>query len=516
MTVDNSQAAPRGPVTRADGTTSAERLLKSLCDRTFLTLWSYPSVFRDQGRNGKGDGKEVCDLLVVFENHVVIFSDKDCIFPDSGDIDVDWSRWYRRAIEASAKQIWGAERWIRDHPELLFMDRTCSIPFPITLPDPADAKYHRVLVAHGSSERCRAAIGGSGSLMIDLGLVGTQHSAPRDRGGRPFAIGRVDADRGYVHVFDDTTLPLVLDMLDTATEFVDYLTRKEELIASGRLEFATGEEDLLSYYFEGLNEHNEHVFLVPDGASLRLDDPTRWSRFASSPRRLAQIAANQTSYAWDMLIEAFVKNVFGDSLYHTTVVDGDIGEHERLFRHMAREPRTRRRLLAEKLLELVYPPLEQGRPWGAGVVQSTGPKEPHYVFLVVRHPEGVSYEEYREARRHLLQEYCMVVKYLFPDATDIVGIASEPGRGLTRGGSEDALHLDAREWTPELQEHARYLHEEVGLFRKRQEHRDRAYEFPDVVPLAMAASPRARRSPLARRNDPCPCGSGRKFKKCCL
>lgn len=58
-------------VPRADGVTESERYLKTLCDRTFLSLWSYPGVYRDQGRPGKGDGKEVCDLLVVFENHVI-------------------------------------------------------------------------------------------------------------------------------------------------------------------------------------------------------------------------------------------------------------------------------------------------------------------------------------------------------------------------------------------------------------------------------------------------------------
>ncbi len=78
---------------RADGTTSAERYLQKLCENAFLRLWSYPGVYRDQGKVGvTGDGKEVCDLLVVFENHIIIFSDKACVFPDSGDIEHDWAR----------------------------------------------------------------------------------------------------------------------------------------------------------------------------------------------------------------------------------------------------------------------------------------------------------------------------------------------------------------------------------------------------------------------------------------
>lgn len=96
------------PIIRAEGITTAERYLKRLCDRSFLSLWSYSGVYRDQGHLGRAEeGKEVCDLLVVFENHILIFSDKDCTFPESGNLDLDWSRWYRRAVESSARQVWG-------------------------------------------------------------------------------------------------------------------------------------------------------------------------------------------------------------------------------------------------------------------------------------------------------------------------------------------------------------------------------------------------------------------------
>ena len=71
------------PILRRDGTTSAERYLKRLCDRSFLSLWSYAGVYRDQLYSPTAKiGKEVCDLLVVFEDHIIIFSDKDCVYPD--------------------------------------------------------------------------------------------------------------------------------------------------------------------------------------------------------------------------------------------------------------------------------------------------------------------------------------------------------------------------------------------------------------------------------------------------
>lgn len=157
----------KGSVQRNVGVTSAERLLGKLCDRAFLALWSYPGPYRDQGKVGNGHGKELCDLLIVFEDHIIIFSDKDCQFPDTGNLQLDWSRWFRRAVLDGAKQVWGAEKWIKENPKRVFLDRACTRPFPIELPSPDRAKIHRIVVAHGAAERCTKELGGSGSLMLD-------------------------------------------------------------------------------------------------------------------------------------------------------------------------------------------------------------------------------------------------------------------------------------------------------------------------------------------------------------
>src|SRR2546421_10292352 len=102
----NDSGGPKPPrVEKADGVTPAERYLGKLCERTFLSLWSYPGVFRDQGKpSANADGKEVCDLLVVFGRDILIFSDKHCEFKDSGRPSVDWQRWFKKAVERSADQ----------------------------------------------------------------------------------------------------------------------------------------------------------------------------------------------------------------------------------------------------------------------------------------------------------------------------------------------------------------------------------------------------------------------------
>ena len=350
---DHQKSPATGPaISRADGITDSERYLKKLCERTFLSLWSYPNVYRDQGGAAKGDGKEVCDLLVVFENHIIIFSDKDCAFPDSGDLTKDWSRWFRRAVKKSADQVWGAERWIRNHPDRLFVDRACEHEFPIDLPDPDEAVFHRIVVAHDSSDMCRQEFGGgSGSLILDSTITGTAHYEANANGIRPFAVGDLDPDKGYVHVLDDTTLDIVLGALDTITDFVEYLTRKEAFIRSGRAIMAAGEEDLLAFYLSDIDENEQHAFVVPPNVSAVYIDEGRWHDFERSSQRRAQLEANEVSYAWDALIEQFAGHIIGGTQYYRS--HEGINHSERTIRLLAREPRTRRRMLATSLLEVV-------------------------------------------------------------------------------------------------------------------------------------------------------------------
>jgi hypothetical protein len=55
----------------------------------------------------------------------------------------------------------------------------------------------------------------------------------------------------------------------------------------------------------------------------------------------------------------------------------------------------------------------------------------------------------------------MVTKLMHPDAQDIVGFATETARGAE--GSEDAIYLDAREWSEEMANQARQLQRDLGI-----------------------------------------------------
>ena len=217
----------------------------------------------------KGAGKELCDVLIIFGNDIIVFSDKSCAYPDSGDEVQDWGRWFKRSIAESARQVYGAERWIRYHRNRIFLDPGCKHPLPIELPRSDEMRIHHVIVARGAGEQCSAFFGDdSGSLMVRSDLVGDAHiNAPAGPFGI-FRIGRVHPKKGYVHVFDDGNLQILLSELDTVADFVAYLTRKEAFICSDKVVSATGEEDPLAYYLTHTNPDGEHDFAVPSDVDL--------------------------------------------------------------------------------------------------------------------------------------------------------------------------------------------------------------------------------------------------------
>ena len=463
----NSSEPP--PVVRPEGVTASERYLWKLCQRTFLSLWSYPGIYRDQGKaHGKGDGKEVCDLLVVFENHVLIFSDKECRFGDSEDVQLDWGRWYKKAIQKSAEQLWGAERWIRQFPDRLFLDRQCSHPFPIKLPDPKLAIYHRILVAHDGSRRCREVLGGSGSLMIDNSRIGEAHLS------EPFTVGQVDANRGFIHVFDDTTLDSVMNTLDTISDFTQYLAKKEKFLNSGKTVRAAGEEELLAIYLHDLNEHHEHDFIIKGNYDVLAFQEGFWEKFINSTERIAQVEANQISYSWDKLIEKFAFHAMTGTEYFTS--GRPLRDQEKMYRLLAREPRTRRRALAISLHEVLRRSIDSKAPWEARVMLSQNPNDPIYVFLALKRKPGLSDDEYRKRRSHLLSGYCHAATCTYPQINDVVGIATEDGNPQPR--SEDLIYLDTSAWGKKEMQRARQIKEQLGILKKVRPTFNRTYEYP--------------------------------------
>jgi hypothetical protein len=486
---------PQEVITPAEGVTEAEQYLAKLCKRSFLSIWSYPNVFRDQGRkNGIGDGKELCDLLVVFENNIFIFSDKDCRFGDAGNIRLDWSRWYRKAVFESANQLFAAERWIREYPNKLFLDRQCKIPFPIRLPKTDCAIFHRIVVAHNGSQHCQEAMGGSGSLMFESTWEGD---------AVPFTVGQICPNKGYVHVFDDTTLNIVMGTLDTITDFTAYINKKEKFLSSGKRVWSAGEEEMLAFYLGNLNRNNEHDFVIKDNVDTVVIPEGLWKQFTSSPERLEQIEFDRISYAWDELIETFAFHAMTGTQYSS--IDRPFREQEIMYRFMARESRTRRRMLAKSLGEVLIRSTKSLSQWDARVIASLSADNPYYVFIFLKRKPTESDKDYRDKRLNLLLDYCYVTKLKWPNAQYVVGIAMEDGSENRR--SQDMILTDMTKWNQELEAHAIEIQKRLGLLEQVKMSKGREHEYP-------VDHSGVTREGLPSRNSLCKCGSGKRFGNC--
>lgn len=474
--------------------TRTERYLEHLCRASFLRMWAHRSPYRLQRDNKKAaQGKELCDLLVVFGNDVFLFSDKQVEWKDHEKEGVAWKRWHKRAVAESVTQLAGAERWLRKHPELVFADKECKTPLPVALPEGDSAKFHRIAVAHGSADACRRQFrGGSGSLILNT-MVGAE---------LPFTVGREGPTDGFVHVFDEATLGLILTNLDTLPEFGDYIIAKERLLLDGTAILATGEEDLLAIYLKSgdPNEPNKHGFGDTDGFNVLLVTEGEWTDFESSPEKAARDAANADSYMWDRLIDRFAKHSIEGTQHFTSATGPQ--QTERTLRLLNAFPRTRRRAIADICYERIS--TMGDRPYRVWDGRSPDGSEPGFTFLAVRREDGEDYEEYRRRRLYMLTMCTALSRIRNPEVSVHVGIGQGP---IDNDNSEDVVLIDDEAWSQELEQQAIAFRDEFGILRQVRETRSTAHEYPRPK---LTAVPRGR-----ERNQPCPCGSGRKWKKCC-
>jgi hypothetical protein len=216
----------------------SEEFVYQVCRKSFLSLWSYANPKKDKA-------KELCDILVVCEPEIVIFSVKEIHATSSGNVSVDFDRWRKKAIVGSVKQIYGAERWIKNASHVIRSDGTQGL----SIPDNSTRRIHRIAVA----------LGGGGKFPIEFGNFG----------------------KGFVHVLDEKSFITIMRELDTVADFIEYLIAKEQLYSSGiKTIFQGGEEDLLAIYIHHGRKFPENYETLVIGDDL-------WSGLISRPESLS-------------------------------------------------------------------------------------------------------------------------------------------------------------------------------------------------------------------------------------
>lgn len=274
--------------------TPSEQLVFDLCRRSALSLWAYANPRRL-------DGRELCDVLLVFGASVVIFSVKEVAFNEAADPEVAAKRWVRRAIDESVGQLAGAHREVGRMSQVVRHDGSHGID----LPPPGARRIHLVAVAAGGKRRV------------------------------PFAGGSAEGGL-YIHAIEAEALNEILGELDTAPDFLEYLGAKEAFKGSV---VCAGEENLFA---ASLHQGRK----LPEDLHMLIAEEGLWKQVQSKPEFRARKEADKVSYWWDEMIERFIAD------YDVSAEAGTSpSEHERAIRVLAAENRFARRILSTACLD---------------------------------------------------------------------------------------------------------------------------------------------------------------------
>ena len=398
----------------------SEQFVYDICTKSFLSLWSYINP------QGKTPGKELCDVLVICDPHVIVISVKDIQLKSTENPNVDWKRWQRKAIEESIKQIKGAIRWLDGAEYVVKKDGSQGLK----LPAKSQRIYYRVAVAFGGKR--------------EVPITSSE-----------------DSDDEFYHVLDEQSFFLLLRHLDTISDFVDYLSEKEKLLSNTSVIINGGEENLLAIYLHNARQFHSEIDMI-----ILKDD--LWDGVSNKPEFKAKLQKDAESYVWDKLIELLCDGGFDGENW----LGPDMSESELPIRVLVRENRFSRRMLGgafKNFLELSKTGLVASRCVRSSLNSVV------YVFF------AYDSESTLEDRRNELLDRCWASLCRFRECSTVIGIGVHvPGERPRDGYSTDLvmLHTPNNEWSEEDLKHANYCRDELGFFKSTNEMHLHEDEYP--------------------------------------
>jgi len=229
----------------------AENFIYDLAQKSFLTDWCYMNPKWD-------DGKELCDLLVVFGEIAIIWQIKDLKRHDNG-------KYNQAEVDKNLRQLLGAKRKLFDLREKIVLENPRR---GIEEFDPTKIK----------------------NIYLISALVG--------EGENYYEFVKKIKDK-TVHILDRKSTEILLNELDTINDFIGYLKEKERFLSSDiKMDISGGEEELLAYYL--INERN---FKKLEGNSYIIIQEGCWKDLINKPEFLAKKEEDRISYFWDFLID---------------------------------------------------------------------------------------------------------------------------------------------------------------------------------------------------------------------
>lgn len=461
-------------ISDAEGVNESERILMRLCRKSFLSLWAHANLHTDQDmRDGKGSAKEFSDVLLIFGSDVVIFSDKHITFQEDNNLETAWKRWYKRAITASAKQLYGAMNWLERFPNRIFLDSKCSKQIPVKIPKEG-IRFHLVAITRGSADACKKKFPNStGSHLIDTSCEFETYP------DQPFTTGPLDRKKEFIHIFDEYSLEVLMDELSTVTDFINYLTtRKNFLLDTNTKFFAAGEEQLVAAYLSNNYDHKNSFipqsYPRPDFVSF---DESLYPAFQETPEYIGMREADKKSRFWDELIERFIRIGDPTLLDKSYIQENDLTE--KALRLMASESRFMRRVLTENLFQLLQNSIPEPTLRRARTLTTKQSPEIVYIFLILPKYDDENDQEYRLRRAALLNAYARCAKLKFSDANTFISLGFDHPVKAQPGSSEDLVVFLCEKYDEDTRRDVESLREKLGIYKETLTvNESTAFQFP--------------------------------------
>ncbi|MBW4888917.1 hypothetical protein KXQ82_04295 [Mucilaginibacter sp. HMF5004] len=376
--------------------TASEVFVSQLSRKSFLPFWSFPSPLRKKN-------KELCDVLIVCENNIIIISIKDIRISEHSDEVVRRERWQKKAISQSVDQIYGAERYLNSVDELTLNDRQTKIELPLT----ENRIIFRIAIAFGGENR--------------------------------YPLENGDFGEGFVHVFDEESTLTVFEELDTITDFIRYLKAKEKFLWGKHL-LIPKEVDFLALYI-----NTELIFnfeVDPDAIVL---ENNLWETYKGSAEYAQWRKEIKMSYVWDEFVaQLFTMHVERDQKLHLR------SELEKATRAIALEPRMNRIELGMVLEDAIKTGVK------ARMLKAFNGADHSYVFMPLSAKNWFQKEKELQLR-------CMIARYENPGASKVIGIAI--GRELNEPPIFDLVYFDIPILSDEIIEQIKAAQKQLGYFK---------------------------------------------------
>ena len=422
---------------------SSELFVEQIGRQSFLSPWCYPNLYYKSG----GNIKEFADLAIIFENTIILFSDKNISFDISAQTSIAWKRWYKRSVSKSVDQLLGACRQLRIGNRDLYMDAKLQSKFAGRLPPIDQLDLHLVALNHnvgGLSEHSE--------LKTKSGLANDQ---------TPFEVGCL-FDEEFIHIVEGHALYTILACLNTIRDFIDFLKDRRCTLSTTPC-VIDGNESFLGAYLKSQTAPGRYSVsrqIVADNRRVVLFRDGLWAEYAKSAAWQHTVDQNEQSYLIDKLVEHFAEEHLAGRLFGSE--NQPFAYHQQGWAMLARESRFSRRMLAQAFHSIIEEP-DETTFWTSSVSSVDYP-DTRYVFLTYPRPENVVvYEDFEQSVTLHLLEHMYAAGSAFKNSRFIIGIGLP---NYQQGQHTVVLKiLDKRTWSDEDYQTAGKFLKRLGVFK---------------------------------------------------